>query len=85
MQITKLAASLAAMMVTASLLAGARIGFDGTTVMSASGPRVRTPPPATTRMADALQARATNRASASSVITMPYYSYGASLPTFLKD
>lgn len=81
MQITKLAASLAAVMVTASLLAGVRIGFGGTTMMSASSSRV----PTTTSAVRAEQVRADSRSSAGSAMTMPYYSYGASLPTFLKD
>ncbi|MDE1898680.1 MAG: hypothetical protein KGI40_07295 [Xanthomonadaceae bacterium] len=83
MQITKLAASLAAVLITASLLAGVRSGFEGTTVMSASSPRV--PTTAATRTTRAEQARADSRSGAGSAITMPYYSYGASLPTFLKD
>ncbi len=86
MQITKLVAFFAAVMVTASLLAGVHLGFEGATAMSASSARVHAPPPtATIRTIRAERARAVGRAGAGSDITMPYYSYGASLPTFLKD
>ena len=83
MQITRLAASLAAVLITASLLAGVRIGFRGTPMMSVSSSRV--PSPATAGTVRSEQARADSRSSAGSAITMPYYSYGASLPTLLKD
>jgi hypothetical protein len=82
MQITKLAASLAAVMVTASLLAGARIGFAGTTMMTAPSSRT---PTTTTSAVRAERVHADTRSGAGGEMTMPYYSYGASLPTFLKD
>ncbi len=84
MQITKLVAFFAAVMVTASLLAGVRMGFEGATAMSASSSSTHAPT-ATIRTIRAERVRAAGRAGAGSRITMPYYSYGASLPTFLKD
>ena len=84
MQPLKLVAALAAVMITASLLAGVRSGFEATPVTPGAGSQARTLP--ATAPETAHRASGTNnRADAGSAITMPYYSYGASLPTLLKD
>ena len=84
MPITKLVALFAAVMVTATLLAGVRMGFDGATAMSASSASAHAAT-VTVRAIRAASARAADHAAAGRGATMPYYSYGASLPTFLKD
>ncbi len=84
MQITKPVAFFAAVMVTASLLAGVRMGFEGATAMPVSSASAHAPT-ATIRTIRAERGRAADPASAGGGTTMPYYSYGASLPTFLKD
>ncbi len=81
MQPIKLAALLSAAMVTVSLLAGVRAGFEATPVTPAPSALVRLRP--ATAHDPARPARSANRAG--DAITMPYYSYGASLPTLLKD
>ncbi len=83
MQPLKLVAALAAVMITASLLAGVRSGFEATPVTPGAGSQARTLPASAPETAH--RASGTNRADAGSAITMPYYSYGASLPTLLKD
>ena len=83
MQPLKLVAALAAVMITASLLAGVRSGFEATPVTPGAGSQARTLP--ATAPETAHRTSGTNRADAGSAITMPYYSYGASLPTLLKD
>lgn len=81
MQPIKLAASLSAVMVTVSLLACVRAGFEATPVAPAASTFARPLPAAWHDHAP--HARGADRAG--DAITMPYYSYGASLPTLLKD
>ena len=83
MQPLKLVAALAAVMITASLLAGVRSGFEATPVTPGAGSQARTLP--ATAPETAHRASGTGHADAGSAITMPYYSYGASLPTLLND
>lgn len=82
MQPNKLAASLSAAMVTVSLLAGVRAGFEATPVTTPAPSALVRLRPATAHD-PARPARGANRTG--DAITMPYYSYGASLPTLLKD
>ena len=79
----KLVAALAAATMTVSLLVGVRAGFETAPVPSGVGPVIRTLSPAARETAR--PAATTDSAGSGSEITMPYYSYGASLPTLLKD